>query len=93
MRDPQDPPSSLLGMDYFFRLSETTFFLLFPRFVISGPVDTPYEGGLFVFDVLLPKNYPVDPPLVTMVTTGQGTVKSVQPQPQHKRACSSTAVQ
>lgn len=45
------------------------------RFVVSGPVDTPYENGLFVFDVFLPENYPTDPPLVQMVTTGQGTVK------------------
>lgn len=45
------------------------------RFVISGPVDTPYENGLFVFDVFLPANYPTDPPLVQMITTGQGTVK------------------
>lgn len=49
--------------------------LNFSRFVISGPVDTPYENGLFVFDVFLPANYPTDPPLVQMVTTGQGTVK------------------
>ncbi|CAM9896804.1 unnamed protein product [Ectocarpus fasciculatus] len=49
--------------------------LNFSRFVISGPVDTPYEGGLFVFDVFLPSNYPADPPLVQMITTGQGTVK------------------
>lgn len=49
--------------------------LNFARFVISGPVGTPYEGGLFVFDVFLPPNYPVDPPMVALVTTGQGTVK------------------
>lgn len=49
--------------------------LNFSRFVISGPVDTPYENGLFVFDVFLPANYPTDPPLVQMITTGQGTVK------------------
>lgn len=49
--------------------------LNFSRFAISGPADTPYDGGLFVFDVFLPPNYPVDPPLVQMVTTGQGTVR------------------
>lgn len=49
--------------------------LNFSRFVISGPAGSPYEGGLFVFDVFLPTNYPVDPPLVQMITTGQGTVK------------------
>lgn len=49
--------------------------LNFSRFVISGPMDSPYENGLFVFDVFLPAGYPIDPPLVQMVTTGQGTVK------------------
>ncbi|CAM9243216.1 unnamed protein product, partial [Sphacelaria rigidula] len=49
--------------------------LSFCRFVISGPRDTPYECGLFVFDVFLPQNYPADPPMVNMVTTGQGTVR------------------
>ena len=31
--------------------------------VITGPVDTPYEHGLFVFDVRLPSDYPASPPL------------------------------
>lgn len=49
--------------------------LNFARFVISGPVGTPYEGGLFVFDVFLPASYPDVAPMVVMATTGQGTVK------------------
>jgi len=28
------------------------------RAVITGPADTPYEGGLFVFDVYFPAGYP-----------------------------------
>lgn len=31
--------------------------------MITGPVDTPYEHGLFVFDVRLPQDYPASPPL------------------------------
>ena len=31
--------------------------------MITGPVDTPYEHGLFVFDVRLPSDYPASPPL------------------------------
>jgi ubiquitin-protein ligase len=33
------------------------------RCIISGPQDTPYEGGLFVFDVYFPHGYPNVPPL------------------------------
>lgn len=38
--------------------------------MISGPVDTPYAGGLFEFDVMLPLTYPNTPPLVWLKTTG-----------------------
>lgn len=31
--------------------------------MITGPVDTPYEHGLFVFDVHLPPDYPASPPV------------------------------
>jgi ubiquitin-protein ligase len=37
--------------------------LLQVRCIISGPQDTPYEGGLFVFDVYFPPGYPNVPPL------------------------------
>ena len=33
------------------------------RVMITGPVDTPYEHGLFVFDVRLPPDYPASPPV------------------------------
>lgn len=66
--NPPHPDSSIFAI-----LEEDA--LNFARFVITGPVDTPYEGGLFVFDVFLPQTYPADPPLVSMITTGQGTVK------------------
>lgn len=32
------------------------------RATIEGPRDTPYEGGLFVFDICLPAQYPAEPP-------------------------------
>ena len=43
--------------------------------LIVGPEDTPYEGGLFEFDILLPPQYPDAPPKVRLVTTGGGTVR------------------
>jgi len=35
---------------------------------IIGPPETPYEGGIFKFDIELPKNYPFSPPIVTLKT-------------------------
>lgn len=32
------------------------------RTAIAGPQGTPYEGGLFVFDIYLPPRYPAVPP-------------------------------
>jgi len=45
------------------------------RIMIAGPVDTPYESGLFTFDMLLPPSYPKQPPEVILLTTGAGTVR------------------
>lgn len=42
------------------------------KFLLSGTVDTPYAHGLYLFDVLLPSNYPAVPPKVNLTTTGGG---------------------
>ena len=42
------------------------------RAIVTGPADTPYFGGAFVFDIYFPSSYPQVPPLVQLVTTGQG---------------------
>ncbi|KAK7113797.1 (E3-independent) E2 ubiquitin-conjugating enzyme-like [Littorina saxatilis] len=31
--------------------------------LIDGPSDTPYEDGVFLFDIMLPHDYPINPPL------------------------------
>jgi len=36
--------------------------------MISGPENTPYEDGLFLFDIQLPSSYPSSPPLVHYVS-------------------------
>ena len=43
--------------------------------MITGPEDTPYEGGCFVFDIFFPQRYPNCAPLVNLQTTGGGTVR------------------
>lgn len=43
--------------------------------MIVGPAGTPYENGLFEFDILLPASYPSSPPKVTLVTTGSGLIR------------------
>jgi ubiquitin-protein ligase len=42
---------------------------------ITGPKGTPYENGVFVFDVFCPSDYPASPPLVNLQTTGNGTMR------------------
>ena len=38
--------------------------------MITGPEDTPYEGGCFIFDIQCTGNYPQSPPSVLLLTTG-----------------------
>jgi ubiquitin-protein ligase len=45
------------------------------RAMIVGPQDTPYDLGLFVFDIYLPPNYPEEPPKVLFVTNGKGSFR------------------
>lgn len=54
----------------------------FMRVLITGPsaadfgrTSTPYACGCFAFDVFFPPSYPNVPPKVTLVTTGNGTVR------------------
>jgi len=42
--------------------------------LIVGPKGTPYQNGVFVFDIYLPPDYPQVPPMVTFLTTGCGSV-------------------
>lgn len=39
--------------------------------LIIGPKGTPYAEGCFIFDIVLPPNYPVEPPKVLITTTNQ----------------------
>ena len=45
------------------------------RALISGNIDTPYEHGLFLFDLALPENYPINPPKVNIMTNGNHTLR------------------
>jgi ubiquitin-protein ligase len=57
-----------IGASIFLRVDEQ-----YPRAmraIISGPADTPYESGLFVFDIYLPPNYPTEVPCINFMNTG-----------------------
>ena len=43
--------------------------------LITGPEGSPYEHGAYIFDLLLPSNYPNSPPKMQLVTTGGGRVR------------------
>ncbi|KAF2075779.1 hypothetical protein CYY_002912 [Polysphondylium violaceum] len=45
------------------------------KVLITGPSDTPYSAGCFVFKVTFPANYPFAPPSVILETTGHGSVR------------------
>lgn len=40
------------------------------RFIITGPADTPYDQGLYIFDMSLSENFPSKPPLVHFSNNG-----------------------
>ena len=40
--------------------------------MIEGPAGTPYEDGIFIFDVQLPPNYPKAPPAVHYLSQCSG---------------------
>lgn len=43
--------------------------------IIFAPNNTPYDSGCFQFDIYIPPEYPNTPPLVQIMTTGNGTVR------------------
>ena len=43
--------------------------------LIIGPKDTPYDGGFFYFLITYPEKYPLIPPKVKLMTTGDGKVR------------------
>ncbi|GAV08335.1 hypothetical protein RvY_18045 [Ramazzottius varieornatus] len=43
--------------------------------LVIGPSETPYEGGFFLFYVRVPPEYPLKPPRVVNLTTGDNTVQ------------------
>lgn len=52
------------------------------KVLVSGPVDTDYANGLFLFEVACPEQYPEEPPIARLVTNGR---YSVVFHPQFKR--------
>jgi len=43
--------------------------------LITGPSETPYDNGVFQFDIYFPPDYPNCPPLCNLQTTGGGAVR------------------
>ncbi|XP_070546542.1 ubiquitin-conjugating enzyme E2 Z-like [Ptychodera flava] len=43
--------------------------------LITGPFDTPYEGGFSHFLIRFPPDYPIRPPRVKLIITGDGKVR------------------
>lgn len=43
--------------------------------LITGPFDTPYEGGFFYYIIRCPPDYPIRAPRVKLMTTGDNQVR------------------
>lgn len=61
------------GSSVVVRVSNTRIDCL--SFMITGPQDTPYSYGCFIFDLYLPPEYPNKPPSCLLRTTGNGSVR------------------
>lgn len=44
------------------------------KILISGPIGSDYNNGLFLFDIVCPEDFPQSPPKVLLITTGRFTV-------------------
>ena len=64
----KDPPPGI-----FVSVNETNIAVM--DALVTGPADTPYEGGSFWFKMVFPADYPNRPPKVTLMTTGGGRVR------------------
>ena len=48
----------------------------FLQCILCGIIDTPYENGLYIFDIYLDSNYPSTPPQVQHITKGATVIPS-----------------
>lgn len=47
--------------------------------IILGPKDTLYEGGIFLFDINLPNDYPFQPPKFTFISPNFSKIGRIHP--------------
>jgi ubiquitin-conjugating enzyme E2 D/E len=62
-----DPPCGIMAAPKDSNMFYYTSFLKFRyewEAKLDGPVDTPYEGGVFFLDIHFPEEYPFQPPKV-----------------------------
>ncbi|RYE14120.1 MAG: hypothetical protein EOP34_07290, partial [Rickettsiales bacterium] len=62
-----------INASIFFRFSESN--CANSQYIITGPTDTPYDSGCFLFEMQCPNNYPDTNPSVKLLTTGSGLVR------------------
>jgi len=62
-----------LESSVFFRIDESRMDVM--KCIITGPEDTPYAHGCFLFDIYCSNEFPAVPPQVNLQTTGSGSVR------------------
>jgi hypothetical protein len=48
-----------------------SFLIIYFSKTIKGPDDTPYAGGIFEVDIVIPSDYPFNPPKMKFITKGR----------------------
>jgi baculoviral IAP repeat-containing protein 6 len=64
---------AIKDIDCYICVSETNIHMI--KMLMIPDYDTPYGGGYFEFDMLIPYDYPNAPPKVRFLTTGGGSVR------------------
>lgn len=43
--------------------------------IIIGSEDSPYSNGVFLYDIFFDDTYPMQPPKISLMTTGKSTIR------------------
>ncbi|KAL4437645.1 hypothetical protein ABPG74_017883 [Tetrahymena malaccensis] len=69
----------------FFACDETN--LQYIKVLITGPANTPFAYGIYVFDMFIPDDYPINPPKLNFQSTSKGTIRFSPLLPTDGRVC------
>ncbi|EAR84393.1 ubiquitin-conjugating enzyme (macronuclear) [Tetrahymena thermophila SB210] len=69
----------------FFAYDESN--LQYIKILITGAANTPFAYGIYVFDMFIPDDYPINPPKLNFQSTSKGTIRFSPLLPTDGRVC------